>query len=60
MCYIFQVGEPIRRDGSDVQNLTDVTLSYCSCVFDLLVHITSFYNYVSVSRPQINYKMGNT
>ena len=53
MCYIFQVGEPIRRDGSDVQNLTDVTLSYCSCVFDLLAHVTSFYNYVSVSRPQI-------
>ena len=42
MCHTFQVGEPIRRDERDVQNKTGVTLSYCSYVVDLLVHVTFF------------------
>ena len=51
--YIFQVRGPYGRDGGDAQNVTDGTLSYCSCEFDLLVHVTYVYNYFNVSRPQI-------
>ena len=59
MCHTFQVGEPIRRDGRDVQNKTGVTLSYCSYVFDLLVHVI-FFTTMLVFPGLRYYEMGNT
>ena len=48
ICYSFPVAELKSCDGRDVQNVTDVTLSYSSYRSDLLGHLTYIYYYGNV------------